>query len=149
MRDFDRPLEPIGRADADTTGAAMYNNGLIPDLVLCSTARRARETLDGVTRHLGERRILFSDQLYSTDAAGYLDIIRTAEPATSILVVGHNPMMEDLAFALAGDGDDQAKAAIQSGFPTSGLAILRFDGALADAAPGKAYLETFLSPSDS
>ena len=48
MRDFDRPLEPLGRTDADAIGAAMRASAYIPDLVLCSTAKRARETLDWV-----------------------------------------------------------------------------------------------------
>ena len=73
MRDFDRPLEPLGRCDADAIGAAMRAHSFIPDLVLCSSAKRARETLDWVARHTGEARVIFSDNLYSTDAAGYVE----------------------------------------------------------------------------
>src|SRR5262245_47015244 len=69
MRDFDRPLEPLGRTDADSIGAAMRANAYIPDLVLCSTAKRARETLDWVAHHIGNGRVVFSDSLCSTDAA--------------------------------------------------------------------------------
>src|SRR3954452_9870575 len=71
MRDFDRPLDPTGCTDADSIGAGMRAREYIPDLVLCSTAKRARETLDWVARHIGSPRAVFSDSLYSTDAAGY------------------------------------------------------------------------------
>ena len=148
MRDFDRPLEPLGRTDADAIGAAMRASAYIPDLVLCSTARRARETLDWVARHTGDARVIFSDSLYSTDAAGYVEFIRAAPDGDQVLVVGHNPMMEDLAMALSGDGDDRARSALVAGFPASALAVIRFAGDLSQTAPGKGYLEAFFTPAD-
>lgn len=148
MRDFDRPLEPLGRTDADSIGAAMKAASYIPDLTLCSSAKRARETLDWVARHTGDARIVYTDQLYSTDAAGYVDFIREAADGEAVLLVGHNPMMEDVTMALSGDGDDMAKAMLGSGFPTSALAVIRFPGKLAEAAPGKGFLEAFLTVAD-
>ena len=148
MRDFDRPLEPLGRTDADSIGSAMKAASYIPDLTLCSSARRARETLDWVARHTGDARIVYTDQLYSTDAAGYVDFIREAADGEAVLLVGHNPMMEDVTMALSGDGDDMAKAMLGSGFPTSALAVIRFPGKLAEAAPGKGFLEAFLTVAD-
>jgi phosphohistidine phosphatase len=65
-----------------------------------------------------------------------------------VLVIGHNPMMEDLAFAVAGNGSEIACAALNSGFPTSGLAVIDFPGSLVSAAPGKGYLEAFITPAD-
>lgn len=148
MRDFDRPLEPNGRTDADAIGAAMVAKSYIPDLVLCSSAKRARETLDWVARHTGEGRVVYSDSLYSTDAAGYVDFIRETADAGEVLLVGHNPMMEDLAMALSGGGNAQATNALNMGFPTSALAVIRFSGALSETAPGKGYLEAFITPAD-
>lgn len=148
MRDFDRPLEPVGRTDADAIGAAMVARAYAPDLVLCSSAKRARETLEWVGRHTGEGRTVFSDDLYSTDAAGYVDFIRETADGEAVLVVGHNPMMEDVAMALSGDGDEHAMNTLGSGFPTSALAVIRFDGNLAGTTPGKGYLEAFLTPAD-
>src|SRR5262245_42166524 len=110
MRDFDRPLEPIGRTDADAIGAVMVARSYIPSLVLCSSAKRARETLDWVVRHIGNGRVVFTDSLYSTDSAGYVDFIRDTADTDKVLLVGHNPMMEDVAMALSGDGDDHAKS---------------------------------------
>jgi phosphohistidine phosphatase len=148
MRDFDRPLEPIGRTDADAIGAAMRARSYIPDLTLCSSAKRARETLDWVARHTGDGRIVYSDSLYSTDAAGYVDFIRATADADEVLLVGHNPMMEDVAMALSGDGDAQARHTLVSGFPTSALAVIRFSCELSETAPGKGFLEAFLTVAD-
>lgn len=148
MRDFDRPLDASGESDAEIVGMAMRASGYTPDLVICSSARRARQTLDGVARNLPTGRIVYADGLYSTDAMGYVDIIRDAPEAASILLIGHNPMTEDVAIALSGDGEESARSAMLGGFPTSALAVIRFSGKLADAAPGKGYLEAFLTPSD-
>jgi phosphohistidine phosphatase len=148
VRDFDRPLDAAGVADAETMGLAMRTRGYIPDLTLCSSAKRARETLAGIAGHTDTGRVQFIDALYSEDATGYLNIIRENGGYGSLLVIGHNPMMEDLAMAISGHGEEGARAALNYGFPTSGLAVVRFDGRLSDAAPGAGYLEAFLSPAD-
>jgi phosphohistidine phosphatase len=148
MRDFDRPLDAGGVADAAATGAAMRINGYIPDLTLCSNAKRARETLEGVAGHSDTGRVVYLDSLYSQDASGYLDTIRAHGAHGSLLVIGHNPMMEDLAFAVAGDGEAGAKAALANGFPTCGLAVIRFSPGLAQIAPAAGFLEAFCTPAD-
>lgn len=151
MRDFDRPLVAEGRSNAETLGAMMLAGGYLPERVLCSAALRARETWAGVARQLDRREngVTFSDALYSSDAAGYLAIVNEAGDAGSILVVGHNPMMEDLSLVLPGDGEEKARAGIASGFPTCCLAVIRFPGGLAEAAPGKGFLEAFVKPAGS
>jgi phosphohistidine phosphatase len=149
MRDFDRPLTERGRRDAAAMGMAMRASGFVPDLVLCSTARRAGETWECVAATLGPASAppAFVDNLYSCDAAGYLSIVRkTADEADTLLVIGHNPMIEDVAVACAADGDETELAALASGFPTSALAVIRFSRPLAEAAPGKGYLTAFLTP---
>lgn len=145
-RDYERALEPSGKADAETVAAAMLLAGYQPELVLCSGARRARETWDAAARHLDVADVRYLDGLYSSDAAGYLDIIRAAGSAGSVLVIGHNPMMEDLAMALSCDGDTDALAAVAGGFPTAGLAAIRFKTPLASIAPEDGYLEDFITP---
>ena len=146
MRDFDRPLDASGHADAEATGAAMRSHGYVPDITLCSNAVRARETLEGIAGQADTGRVLFLDRLYSEDAAGYLALIHENANSGSVLVIGHNPMMEDLASAVAGDGDPSARATLNSGFPTSGLAVISFLGSLKDASPGNGYLEAFHTP---
>jgi len=143
MLDFDRPLDASGRADADAIGIAMRAGGYVPDITLCSNAKRARETLEGVAGQADTGRVLFFDKLYSEDAAGYLSLIQQNGAAGSMLVIGHNPMMEDLAMAVSGQGEHNALATLNSGFPTSGLAVIRFSGSLTEAAPGIGYLEAF------
>lgn len=148
MRDFDRPLDPSGIADASATGIAMQACNFVPDLTLCSSAARARQTLEGIAAHADTGRTRFLDSLYSEDAAGYLKIIQQSGVAGSLLVIGHNPMLEDLAMAIAAEGEDHARADLHAGFPTSGLAVIRFANPLATAALGQGFLEAFLIPAE-
>ncbi|RWP51516.1 histidine phosphatase family protein [Mesorhizobium sp.] len=148
MRDFDRPLDASGLADAETMGAVMRARNYIPDLTLCSKAKRALQTLEGLAGHTDTGRVLFLDTLYSEDAAFYLNVIRGNGGPGSLLVIGHNPMTEDLTIALSGDGEEAARGMLNHGFPTAGLAVVRFPGSLADAAQGTGYLEAFLTPVD-
>lgn len=145
-RDYDRPLEDTGRADAEALAASMVVAGYLPDLVLCSGALRARQTWTAASRHIEAQDVRYLDSLYSSDAAGYLDIIRDAGDAASVLVVGHNPMMEDLCSALASQGEAPALAAVARGFPTCGLAVISFSHPGEQIAPKNGYLEDFLAP---
>lgn len=146
-RDFDRRLKQAGRDDSRFMGEQMVNEQLVPDVVLCSTARRARETWEGVAEVVGDpkERVTYLDALYSSDAAGYLEIARQAPPADSVMLVGHNPMMEELADLVIGGGGDAALSILASGFPKSGLAVIAFAGPLSQAAPGEGRLERFLT----
>ena len=147
-RDYDRALELSGKADAEAVAASMLLAGYVPDKVLCSGAARARQTWEAVSRHLDVADIAYSDGLYSSDATGYLDLIREIGGAGSLLVVGHNPMMEDLAMALSRGGEPAALAAVGRGFPTCCLAVIRFSTPLATIAPEDGFLEDFLAPGD-
>lgn len=146
VRDFDRTLDEIGVADAQAIGAVMAREGYVPDVTLCSNALRARETLEGVAGQTDVGRVLFFDQLYTEDATGYLALIKDHGSLGSLLLIGHNPMMEDVAMALAGRGEHEAREALAGGFPTSGLAVLHFEHGLDEIEPGKGYLEAFLTP---
>jgi len=150
MRDHDRPLTDSGRSDAEAMGRKMRMAGYFPDLVLCSTATRARQTWECVAPALNsdEPKVDYLEALYSTDAAGHVRLIREfAGAATALLVVGHNPMMEDLAIALPA-GKGEAAEAIASGFPTSGLAVLDFSDRWQSLSPGSGALEAFVTPAD-
>lgn len=150
MRDYDRPLNVIGRRHARDIGREMFKGGVRPDRVICSNARRALETWDGVRESIAAANIdvEFTDMLYGSDAPDYLRVINEAPDCDNLMLIGHNPMMEDIAFALAGNGDSAATAKLEKGFPTCGLAIISFKTALAEARPGKGRLEFFLTPSD-
>ena len=151
MTDFDRPLEPRGRDHARRLGTRLNELGIAPDRVLCSTALRARQTWDGVAETIAPspRVIEYVDELYAADADGYLAVItERAADAAQAMVIGHNPVMEELAIDLTGGGDDRARAALASGFPTSGLAVLDFPGSLAAAAYRRGTLTAFLTRKD-
>ena len=144
--DYDRALASSGHEDASRLGVTMAAMGQQPDTVLCSGARRARQTWAAVSQHLPVADTRFIDNLYSGDAGGYLDLVRQAGAGRAILVVGHNPMMEDLATALSRAGEEAAMAAVARGFPTCGLAVLRFSRPLSQIEPEDGYLEAFLTP---
>ena len=100
-RDFDRPLEQSGRDDAVAMGLRMANEGLFPAAAICSTAVRAKETLAEIVVGMDTSfPVTYDERLYSADATGYLDIIRNAGADEPVLIVGHNPMMEDTAAML-------------------------------------------------
>ena len=149
-RDFDRPLTEDGRRESLAVGAMMLANGYRPDRIVCSPARRALETWRGVAETLDMRpsEALLSETLYSADASGYLTIVRNNGANGSLLIVGHNPTMEDLAIGLSAPGVGSARTDLDKGFPTAGLAVLSFDGELSKAMPGSATLEAFFIPSE-
>ncbi|WP_295806591.1 histidine phosphatase family protein [uncultured Nitratireductor sp.] len=148
MADFDRGLTQSGRADTKALGQRMRAANLLPDLVLCSTAKRAVETLDGVALTLfqGSPKTRYLAELYNSDAIDYLHAVREAPSVETLLVVGHNPMMEDLAFELPATGDDEAVKNAASGFPTCGLAVIGFSSSLANIRRKSGRLEAFLKP---
>ncbi|MFN3549505.1 MAG: SixA phosphatase family protein [Mesorhizobium sp.] len=149
-RDFDRPLTDDGHHESLAVGAMMLANGYRPDRVVCSPARRALETWRGVAETLDMKAsdALLSETLYSADAGGYLTIVRNNGAGGSLLLVGHNPTIEDLAIGLSAPGVGHARADLDKGFPTAGLAVLSFDGELSEAMPGTATLEAFFIPAD-
>ena len=150
MRDFDRPLKGRGWKNAETIGAAMRSAGYLPDRVICSKAARAMETWEAVSRTLepGDCEVEITEALYGSDASGYLRTINGSSGSERLLVIGHNPMMEDVAFALAGEGDETALGKLEKGFPTAGMAVLEFSVPLSEVGPGKGALREFLTPAD-
>lgn len=125
--------------------------GLRPDVVLCSSARRARDTLEAVRPSLGDQVTLhIEDELYGADADELLTRLRKLPPPTgSVMVVGHNPGLHDLASNLTGDGDARAVAQLRIKFPTAALAVLHLGSAhWSDLGPGQAYLADLVLPRD-
>ncbi|GHC60516.1 SixA phosphatase family protein [Limoniibacter endophyticus] len=148
--DFERFLEASGRNDAVAMGKFFAQEELpSPDLVFCSPAARTRETLacfnDGAS--LSGLKVFDGDILYKGDSSDYIETIRTeAQNAETILVVGHNPMMEDLAHRLTGSRDSEAFRELQRGYVTSGLAQFEFDEGFAALDDGRGNLVLFETP---
>lgn len=103
--DHDRPLSPEGVTAAREVGAWLRGHGLIPDLVLCSTARRTRETWSLAAEGGGISGVdtRFVARLYETSVSMMLDVVReAAQPHGTVLVVGHEPTMSHAVLHLSG-----------------------------------------------
>ena len=124
--DWDRELAPEGERDARAVGAEIVRRGLVPDLVLASDSRRTRQTTSLIVAELpSEPETVYLPQLYSAPAGGVLDTVASyADGRRSILVVGHNPGVEDLVSLIA-----RKEVRLR----TSTVAVLEMDGA---RAPG-------------
>ncbi|MFD7459444.1 MULTISPECIES: SixA phosphatase family protein [unclassified Streptomyces] len=124
--DHDRPLAPRGRRDAPAAGQALAAADCLPDLALCSTALRARQTWELAAAQWGTPPpVRFEPRLYAAGVPELIAVVREvpAEVRT-LLLIGHNPGLEELVLALAGDGLDDTLDRVRSKFPTSALAAL-------------------------
>jgi phosphohistidine phosphatase len=141
--DEKRPLNDRGRANASAAGRWLLAEGLIPDRVLCSTARRTRQTWQQVAAELGEAaarsEVSFDRRVYDADATSLLELIRDhPDSVGSLLVVGHNPAVQELAAGLTGKPD--------LAFPTCALAVTGIRGSWRDAGPAVARARGFWRP---
>jgi phosphohistidine phosphatase len=141
--DHERPLAARGARDAPRIGAWLRESGNTPDLVVCSTAVRARQTWELATAALREQPpVRYEPRVYEASTLGLLMLIREfPEDMRTVLVVGHNPAISQLASGLAERSDLPA-------FPTAGLAVLTVDGQWTTTSPGEAKLDTFTTPRD-
>lgn len=125
QKDFDRPLSEKGYADAEVVADRASDMGYKPDLVLSSTATRCRQTADAVHRAVGEAADLrFVDELYEATPDIYIAII-AAQSVESVMLIGHNPTMEQTLEALI--GHQALSQTMPTGFPPAGLAVLDSD----------------------
>lgn len=149
VEDHERPLAKRGQEAAPLMGNYLAQNWLHPDLVLVSSARRTRQTWALVRKALlpaiADRVV---DEIYEAPAASLLEVIRTVEPGfETIMLIGHNPGMQDLALELIGDGDEETRAAISEKYPTAALAVIDFTTSRWDGIePGSGRLERFVAP---
>jgi phosphohistidine phosphatase len=120
LDDHERPLNARGRRAATLVGRHLHEAGLEPDVVLCSSATRARQTLESLDLP-SATEVVVEDQLYGASASELLARLRTVPAAVgSVLVLGHNPGVEELARMLV--DDDRA---LPAKFPTAAVADLR------------------------
>lgn len=127
--DIERALRPRGQKNATAAGHWLASRGVLPDLVLCSPARRARQTWQYVGAELdGEPPVSNDPALYQADANALRELFGQTESAVhTLMYVGHNPAAADVTEALTGRG---------SHFPTSAVAIIGLDVPWADLWPG-------------
>ena len=148
LADHDRPLAPRGRAAARRMATHMRKAKVRPALVLCSSAVRARQTCKAIAPGLGpSAKVSVEDALYGASSGDLLDRLQALpEDMRAVLLIGHNPAVQELASELAGDGDPASLALLGDNFPTGALATLDVPGGWAQLEPGHAYLESVVVP---
>jgi phosphohistidine phosphatase len=155
LDDHDRPLAPRGRKAMMVIGEHIRTAGIRPDQVLCSSARRTRETLQAVGV---DGETLIERELYDATCASAIERLRRV-PADigSVMLIGHNPTAQMLVLRLTGvNGADYANgtkepprgdlADVQRKFPTGALATLSFDCEWSELGPGCATLLGYVRP---
>jgi phosphohistidine phosphatase len=148
LADRDRPLAPRGRRDAKVMVEHLRRAGIAPELVLCSPSRRTRQTLKRIAPGLGEHvDVRIEPRLYAGSAADLLEVLnQVADEVRSVMVIGHNPGIQDLALSLARDGPGVAR--VRDKFPTAALATLEVDGSWPELGPGGAVLVSLAKPKE-
>jgi phosphohistidine phosphatase len=144
QRDFDRELDRQGFAEAEVVADKASDLNYRPDRVLCSTATRCRQTADAIRRAIDETmEPSFIDELYNGSLATYLVVLQNQRDVDSLMIIGHNPTMEELLEALV--GPTQMMAAVPASYPPGGLAVLDHR---ADAAANEQswFIRDFLAP---
>lgn len=154
LDDHDRPLAERGRKDAPRMGRHMRAQTWEPALVLCSTSARTRETWELVAPELKTRpNVRFDRALYLAEWPALLAIVQGTPAATnSLLLIGHNPGLGQLAVALSlrpGTPAERGRAeSMSKKFSTCALAVLEFEGAWRGIKPGSGRLAAFVKPKE-
>ena len=147
-RDRDRKLMKRGRADAPMIGAYMSHHRLIPDIALVSPATRVQETRALAAMAFARvPRMVRDERIYNANYAALAGIIGEAREARTLLIVGHNPGLHDLAMRLIASGDVEMRETLNEKLPTSGLVVIDLpldDWSLLHDHAGR--LERFVSP---
>jgi len=151
LPDRDRPLASRGVTDAPLMGRAMAERGIDPELVLCSSARRTRDTLALVLPELRvEPKVVYEDALYHASPAEMLKMMREIQPGASrVMLVGHNPELQAFAQDLIGSGSSHLRDRLSEKYPTAGLTVINFaSGLWSSVTVNSGTLNLFLSPKD-
>jgi phosphohistidine phosphatase len=149
LSDHDRPLAPRGHDAVKRLSRHLAVAGVPVDLVLCSSAVRAVQTLDGIRDALPGAVVEIEPDLYGIGAAGLIARLRDVpDGVATVMVIGHNPGLEDLVGALTVTGDPNVIAQVEFKYPTGGLAQLRLTTPWSGLTPSSCGLESFVAPRD-
>ena len=138
--DIDRPLSAVGQAEAEAAGRWLRDHHLIPDRVVCSPARRTRETLEAVLAQTGYVEQRLEPRIYEAVPGTLISLLDEQAGIERLMLVGHNPGLEQLV-ALLKDG----RTGEYRGMPPAGLAVMTLP-AEAAIEPGVARLTRFWWP---
>jgi len=148
-RDFDRELNERGRLDLITVSKVLRERGYIPDEILCSSAERTRQTLDGIRNILPDTtKITYTEKLYSSGLDDYIGLLQSQDTSNSIMIIGHNPMCGTLASSMSGYGKSELLEEIAYKYPTSTVSVIDFKcDNWSEITKGNGTLEDCIIPS--
>ncbi|MFJ8160049.1 SixA phosphatase family protein [Streptomyces sp. NPDC096136] len=148
--DIDRPLSKRGKAQAPLTGRWLADAGFEPELVLCSPARRTRQTWQLAVPALRDPPpALYDERLYNAAPSVLVSALTERAPAIgSLVLVGHNPGIHELAVGLCRSGPPELLELLEEGFPTSGVVVVDVPGGCRRLSPGSGTLTALWSPGD-
>jgi phosphohistidine phosphatase len=148
LADEDRPLAPRGRRAAKVMARHLRRREIAPEVVLCSPSRRTRQTLTRIAPGLGKNAdVQIKPELYAASAAALLEVLHEVpDEVDSMMLIGHNPGIQDLALSLARAGSESMR--VRNKFPTAALATLEFNASWRELAPGSAELVSFVKPKE-
>lgn len=149
LDDHERPLNRRGREVAKTMAEYLRRAKVAPEIVLCSTAMRAKQTLDPIAKRIKPPKVVFERGIYEVpERKLWRYLWALPEDASSALVIGHNPGLHALALAL-GDAEAHKHLPPLGGkFPTGALVSFSFDGVWKELRPHSAHLLSFTRPKE-
>jgi phosphohistidine phosphatase len=148
LADHDRPLAPRGRRAAKLMAKHLARERIALGLVLCSPSKRTRQTLERLAPVLGKSAdVHIEPELYGAPARDLIEVLHeVSDEVESVMLIGHNPGIQDLALSLARAGSEIPR--LRSKFPTAALATLEVNGTWRELAPESARLVSFVKPKE-
>jgi len=150
LADHERPLNPRGEEAAVAMGRHMARNGVIPDLILCSSATRTRQTLDLLVKELtGSPRIEIEERLYLASSGQILRRLRELpEKAETLLLIAHNPGIHEFAAQLAAASPGALRDRLYQKYPTGAWTSFRLKASWRNFGAEDAELLGFVTPAE-
>jgi phosphohistidine phosphatase len=151
LTDIERPLSKRGRHSATALGRYLAAAEYRPAQILCSSSERTRETLARLQEHFAQTvPTRYEKGIYMADAASLLRRLRRlTDRLASVMIIGHNPGLEQLALLLIGSSDAPLGRRLAEKFPPGAIAVIAADvERWTDLAPGGGRLEAFIRPKD-
>lgn len=150
MADHNRPLAERGVKAVPLMAHWLASQSFGIDCALVSSAERTRATFALIREEIGSPTVIREEpRIYEASAMRLLAVLReTGEETRTLLMVGHNPGMQELSLVLSGSAADDAdaRARLKRKYPTSGIAVLEFSGPWGELSPGFATLARFITP---